>query len=202
MPAGARKRPKSRGDIVVAQSTTATIGTTTSTWAIDASHSNAEFGVKHLMVSTVKGRFGEISGTLHLDEADVTNSAIDVTINVASVDTRDEKRDAHLRSADFFDVENFPIMTFKSTKVEQNSKDRLSIPGDLKIRDISRPVVLDAELGGRGGTPWGSEVISYSAETTISRRDWNMEFNIPLDGGGVVVGDKVKIAVELEAIKQ
>ncbi len=202
MPAGARKRPKSRGDIVVAQSTTATIGTTTSTWAIDASHSNAEFGVKHLMVSTVKGRFGEISGTLHLDEADVTNSAIDVTINVASVDTRDEKRDAHLRSADFFDVENFPIMTFKSTKVEQNSKDRLSITGDLKIRDISRPVVLDAELGGRGGTPWGSEVISYSAETTISRRDWNMEFNIPLDGGGVVVGDKVKIAVEFEAIKQ
>ena len=154
------------------------------------------------MVSTVKGRFGEISGTLHLDEADVTNSAIDVTINVASVDTRDEKRDAHLRSADFFDVENFPIMTFKSTKVEQNSKDRLSITGDLKIRDISRPVVLDAELGGRGGTPWGSEVISYSAETTISRRDWNMEFNIPLDGGGVVVGDKVKIAVEFEAIKQ
>ena len=202
MPAGARKRPKSRGDIVVAQSTTATIGTTTSTWAIDASHSNAEFGVKHLMVSTVKGRFGEISGTLHLDEADVTNSAIDVTINVASVDTRDEKRDAHLRSADFFDVENFTIMTFKSTKVEQNSKDRLSITGDLKIRDISRPVVLDAELGGRGGTPWGSEVISYSAETTISRRDWNMEFNIPLDGGGVVVGDKVKIAVEFEAIKQ
>jgi polyisoprenoid-binding protein YceI len=187
---------------VVTQSTTAPTGTTTSTWVIDASHSNAEFGVKHLMVSTVKGRFADISGTIQIDESDITNSSVDVTINVASVDTRDEKRDAHLKSPDFFDVETYPVITFKSTKVEQNGKDRLKVTGELTIREISKPVVLDAELGGRGSTPWGTEVISYSAETAISRKDWDMNFNIPLESGGVVVGDKVKIAVEFEAIKQ
>jgi polyisoprenoid-binding protein YceI len=176
--------------------------TTISTWAIDASHTTAEFGVKHLMVSTVKGRFSKLEGTVNLDESDITRSSVSVTIDVASVDTRDEGRDAHLRSADFFDVENYPTMTFKSTRVEPNGKDRLKITGDLTIRDITRPVVLESEFGGRGGTPWGTEVISYSAETTISRKDWNMEFNIPLDGGGVVVGDKVKISIEFEAIKQ
>jgi polyisoprenoid-binding protein YceI len=186
---------------VVAE-TLQTTGTTTSTWVIDASHSLAEFGVKHLMVSTVKGRFAEIAGTVQLDESDNTKSSVDVTINVASIDTRDEKRDAHLRSADFFDAENYPVITFKSTKVEPNGKDNLRITGDLKIREITRPVVLEAELGGRGGTPWGTEVISYSAETTISRKDWDMNFNIPLGSDGVVVGDKVKIAIEFEAIKQ
>lgn len=178
------------------------ITTTTSTWVIDPSHSIAEFGVKHLMVSTVKGRFGEIAGTLTLDESDITRSSVEVTINVASVDTRDAKRDEHLRSADFFDAEHYPVITFKSTKVEPNGKDRLKVTGDLTIRDVTRPVVLDAELGGRGATPWGSEVISYSAETTINRKDWNMTFNIPLESGGVVVGDKVKIGIEFEAIKQ
>lgn len=185
---------------MVAQVTT-TPATTTSVWNIDASHSLAEFGVKHLMVSTVKGRFGEISGAVQLDEADITRSSVDVTINVASVDTRDEKRDAHLKSADFFDAETYPVITFKSTKVEQNGSDRLKVTGDLTIRGIAKPVVLDAEFGGRGGTPWGTEVISYSAETSISRKDWDMNFNIPLESG-VVVSDKVKISIEFEAIKQ
>jgi polyisoprenoid-binding protein YceI len=185
---------------VVAQSNAS--ATQVSTWVIDPSHSTAEFGVKHLMVSTVRGRFGVISGQIQFDEGDVAKSSVEVSIDVASVDTREEKRDAHLRSADFFDVETFPTITFKSTRVEPNGKENLRITGDLTIRDVTNSVVLDAEFGGRGPTPWGSEVISYSGETTISRKDFGMLFNIPIDSGGVVVGDKVKITVEFEAIKQ
>jgi polyisoprenoid-binding protein YceI len=191
-----------KGDIVVAQSTSTATGTTTSTWTIDASHSLAEFSVKHMMVSNVKGRFGELSGTIQLDEADITKSSVDVSINVASIDTRDEKRDAHLKSPDFFDVENFPVITFKSTKVDQNGRDRLNVTGDLTIHGTTRPVILETELNGRSPSPWGTEVIAFSAQTTISRKDWDMNFNIPLESGGVVVGDKVKVSIEVEAIKQ
>lgn len=155
-----------------------------------------------MMVSNVKGRFGELSGTIQLDEADITKSSVDVSINVASIDTRDEKRDAHLKSPDFFDVENFPVITFKSTKVDQNGRDRLNVTGDLTIHGTTRPVILETELNGRSPSPWGTEVIAFSAQTTISRKDWDMNFNIPLESGGVVVGDKVKVSIEVEAIKQ
>jgi polyisoprenoid-binding protein YceI len=176
--------------------------TTTSTWAIDAGHSYAEFGVKHLMVSTTKGRFSDIAGEITLDESDVSNSSVDVTINVASIDTHDEKRDGHLRSADFFDADNFPVITFKSTKVEANGKDRLNVTGDLTIRGVTKSIVLDTEFNGRGKSPWGAEVIAYAAETSISRKEFGLEWNVALETGGVLVGDKVKIAIEAEAVKQ
>ena len=175
---------------------------TTTSWAIDAGHSLAEFGVKHLMVSTTKGRFSEITGTINLDERNLENSSVDVTINVASVDTHDEKRDGHLKSADFFDVENHPKITFKSTKVEPNGKDRLNVTGDLTIRGVTRSVVLDTEFNGRGRSPWGSEVIAYAAQTSISRKEFGLEWNVALETGGVLVGDKVKISIEAEAVKQ
>jgi len=181
--------------------TTAT-STGTTTWKIDAGHSLAEFGVKHLMVSTIKGRFTDIAGTITVDENDVTKSSVEVTISVASVNTFDENRDNHLKSPDFFDVEQFPTITFKSTKVEKKSGDRLDVTGDLTIHGVTRPVTLETEFNGRGASPWGSEVIAYSAETSISRKDFGLGWNVALEAGGVVVGDKVKIAIEAEAVKQ
>jgi len=175
---------------------------TKSTWAIDPGHTVAEFGVKHLMVSTVKGRFTEVSGAIELDEGDISRSRVDVAINVASINTHDEKRDAHLRSDDFFAAEQYPQITFASTKVEPNGKDRLNVTGDLTIRGVTLPVTLDVDVNGRATSPWGSEVIAYSAETTINRKDFGLTWNIALEAGGVTVGDKVKISIEAEAIKQ
>lgn len=177
------------------------IGTKT-VWAIDASHTVAEFGIKHMMVSTTKGRFADVQGTIELDEADIANSSVRVEIDVASIDTHDEKRDAHLRSPDFFDAENHPKITFVSTKIEPEKGDRFRVMGDLTIRGTTRPVVLDAEFGGRGTTPWGSEVIAYTASTQISRKDFGLTWNVGLEAGGVLVGDTVKISLEVEAIKQ
>ncbi len=174
----------------------------TTTWAIDAGHSLAEFGVKHMMLSTTKGRFSDLSGTIVLNEANVANSSVDVSINVASIDTHDEKRDGHLKSADFFDVENHPAITFKSTKVEDEGNGKLAVTGDLTIRGVTKSVTLDTEFSGRGTSPWGSEVIAYSAETSISRKEFGLEWNVALEAGGVLVGDKVKISIEAEAVKQ
>lgn len=184
---------------MVAQATTTS---TKTIWAIDAGHSLAEFGVKHMMVSTTKGRFADIAGAITLDEQDVTKSSVDVTIQAASLTTQDEKRDGHLKSPDFFDVATYPAITFKSTKVEARGSDKLQITGDLTIRGVTRPVTLDTEFNGRGTTPWGTEVIAYSAETSISRKDFNLNWNVALEAGGVLVGDKVKITIEAEAIKQ
>jgi polyisoprenoid-binding protein YceI len=175
---------------------------TKSIWAIDPGHTVAEFGVKHLMVSTVKGRFTEVSGAIEIDESDISRSRVDVAINVASINSHDEKRDAHLRSDDFFAAEQFPQITFASTKVEPNGKDRLNVTGDLTIRGVTLPVTLAVDFNGRAVTPWGSEVIAYGAETTINRKDFGLNWNIALEAGGVTVGDKVKISIESEAIKQ
>jgi len=186
---------------MVAQ-TTSTTSTTTSTWAIDAGHSLAEFGVKHMMVSTTKGRFSDITGTITVDEANPANSSVDVTINVASVSTHDERRDAHLKSADFFDAENYPTITFKSTKVEPKGDGNVNVTGDLTIHGVTKPITLEAEFNGRGTSPWGTEVLSYAAETSISRKDFGLSYNVALETGGMLVGDKVKIALEVEAVKQ
>ena len=178
------------------------VGIAKSTWAIDPGHTVAEFGVKHLMVSTVKGRFTGVSGTIELDETDISRSRVDVVIDVGTVSTHDEKRDAHLRSDDFFAAEKFPQITFKSTKVEQNGEDRLNVSGNLTIRGVTLPVTLYVEFNGRATAPWGSEVIAYSAATTINRKDFGLTWNVALEAGGVTVGDKVKISIEAEAIKQ
>jgi len=180
----------------------AVVGTATSTWAIDPGHTVAEFGVKHLMLSTVKGRFTGVSGAIELDESDISRSRVDVVIDVGTVNTHDEKRDAHLRSDDFFAAEQFPQITFNSTKVEPNGKDRLNVSGNLTIRGVTLPVTLEVEFNGRATAPWGSEVIAYSAATTINRKDFGLTWNVALEAGGVTVGDKVKISIEAEAIKQ
>jgi polyisoprenoid-binding protein YceI len=174
----------------------------TTTWNIDNSHTLVEFSVRHLMISTVKGRFGEVSGKVVADDADPSRSQIEATINVASIDTREAQRDAHLRSADFFDAENFPTLTFRSTRIEKASGDDLKVTGDLTIRGTTREVVLDVTSEGRVKDPWGGERAGYSAKTKIKRSDFGLTWNMALETGGVVVGDDIKIALEVELVKQ
>ncbi len=175
------------------------IRTGTSNWAIDASHSHVEFAVKHMMFSTVKGSFSGVSGTITLDEENIANSSVTVEIDASTINTRDEKRDAHLRSADFFDVEQYPTITFTSTKVEPNGDD-LRITGDLTMHGVTMPVVLEAEFTGRGMSPFGMEVIGYTAKTKINRSDFGLTWNAALETGGVLVGDEIKITIDIEAV--
>jgi polyisoprenoid-binding protein YceI len=175
---------------------------TRSTWAIDPAHSHVQFAVRHLVVSTVKGRFGDVSGTITLDEQHLAGSSVDVEIDAATVDTREERRDAHLRSADFFDVERFPTITFRSSRVEPGRGAALRIVGDLTIHGVTRQVELEAEQTGRGASPWGAEVIGFAATTKINRRDFGLTWNQALETGGVVVGDEIKITIDVEATRQ
>ena len=175
--------------------------TQTSVWTIDPSHSSVEFSVKHMMFATVKGRFSDVQGTISLDEDSHATSAVDVEIAAASVDTRDEKRDAHLRSADFFDAETYPTITFKSTKVEPKGANRAAVTGDLTIRGVTREVVLDTEETGRGQSPFGQDVIGFTATTTINRKDYGLNWNAALESGGVLVGDEVRITLDVEATR-
>ncbi len=176
--------------------------TAIATWQIDAGHSLIEFAVKHMMFTTTKGRFGRFSGSVVYDEANVAASTVAVEIDAASIDTRDEKRDGHLRSADFFDSENYPAITFTSRRVEPAGDDTFRVAGDLTIRGVTRPSTLDVELTGRGTSPWGQEVIGFSATTKFKRSEFGLEWNAALETGGVLVGDEVKIALEIEATKQ
>jgi polyisoprenoid-binding protein YceI len=169
------------------------------TWTIDPAHTSVEFAVKHLMFSTVRGRFPGVAGMLTLDERNPANSSVEVEIAVASIDTRDEGRDTHLRSADFFDAETYPTIAFRSTGVEPGRGDDLRITGTLRIRDVEREVVLDATFNGRGPTPFGHDVISYSATTAINRTDYGLTWNAALETGGVLVGEDIRIAIDLEA---
>lgn len=173
----------------------------TSVWTIDPAHSNVEFAVKHMMFTTVKGRFGGVDGKIELNENDLADSFVNVTIDVNSVDTRDEKRNAHLRSADFFDTEQFPEITFKSTKVESAGDDEFKVTGDLTIHGVTKPVVLDVEQTGRGKNPWGQEVIGFEATTKINRKDFGLNWNAALESGGVLVSDDVKISIDIEATR-
>ena len=169
------------------------------TWSIDPSHSLAEFSVRHMMVSTVKGRFTNLSGSITFDPANLAASAVTAVIETNSITTSDEQRDAHLRSADFFDAETFPTITFQSTRVEPVSNERVRIVGNLTIRDATHEVVLDAELNGQGTNPWGKQVVGFSAQTSINRKDFGLNWNVALEAGGVLVSDTIKIALEVEA---
>jgi polyisoprenoid-binding protein YceI len=173
-----------------------------STWTIDGAHSVAEFAVKHMMVSTVKGRFHDLRGSLEIDEANPTNSRVEAEIETASVDTGQEQRDAHLRSEDFFAAERFPVMTFRSTRVEQVSDDEWKVYGDLTIRDVTRPVVLETEFEGQIRDAFGNQRAAFTATTTINRRDFGLNWNGVIEAGGVVVQDKVKITLHIAALKQ
>ena len=174
----------------------------TTIWQIDPAHTVIEFAVKHMMFATVKGRFGGVHGTIVEDTADPSRSSVEVEIDAASIDTREEKRDAHLRSPDFLDVQSYPTITFTSSRVEHAGQDRLRVIGDLTIHGTTREVVLDTTINGRGTNPFGLEVAGFTAETTINRRDFGLTWNMALEAGGVLVGDTVKVLLEVEAVKQ
>lgn len=173
-----------------------------STWNIDPTHSHAEFKVRHLMISNVRGGFPKVAGVLTLDEANPANSAITATIDVTSIDTRDAQRDAHLKSADFFDVEKYPTMTFKSTKVTAAGVGSGTVEGELTIRDVTKAVVFDVE-GPTPATkdPWGNLRVAVEATTKISRSEFGLTWSAPLETGGVMVGDEVTITLEIEFVK-
>ena len=172
------------------------------TWNLDTSHSEVTFAVRHMMISTVRGKFNKFSGTIDFNEADPAKSTVDVSIDAASIDTRDEKRDGHLKSGDFFDVEKFPALTFKSTRVEKVSDNSGRVYGDLTIRDVTRPVVLDVEYAGQARSPWGTTSAGFSATTKINRKDFGLTWNVALETGGVLVGEDISIAIEAELVKQ
>jgi polyisoprenoid-binding protein YceI len=175
----------------------------TSTWQIDPAHSAAQFAVKHLAISTVRGAFTSVKGTVQFEDKDITKSSVDVTIDVNSVDTRQPDRDKDLRSDHFFDAEHFPTITFKSKRVEQLSSGKLKITGDLTIHGITKEVVLDVD----GPTapvkdPWGNQRIAVSATTKINRQDFGVKWNATMDNGGVVVGDEVSITIDAEMVQK
>jgi polyisoprenoid-binding protein YceI len=170
------------------------------TWVIDPAHSVVEFSVRHLMVSKVRGRFKEFEGTVTTD-SDSLKSSVTAKIQTASVDTGDEQRDGHLKSGDFFDVENNPTVDFVSTGLASKSGNYV-LDGALTISGVTRPVSLDLEFFGVSPDPWGGTRIGFSAVTAISRKDFGVDFQIPLDGGGVVVGDKITISMDIEAVLQ
>jgi polyisoprenoid-binding protein YceI len=171
-------------------------------WAIDPAHSEVGFAVKHLMVATVKGVFRTFTGKVVLNEQNLAASSIEADVDVASIDTRQEQRDAHLRSPDFFDAENFPTIAFRSTKVERLRHGHYRAAGELSIRGVTREVVLDVEETGRGGDPWGGQRIGYSATTKINREDFGLTWNQALETGGVLVSADVKITLDVQIVKQ
>jgi polyisoprenoid-binding protein YceI len=176
--------------------------TATTTWNIDPAHSVAEFKVRHMMVSNVNGHFSGISGKLTLDENDITKSSIEATINASSINTNEAQRDTHLKSADFFDVEKFPTLSFKSTRVTRKSDDELEVEGDLTIHGVTRRVRFAVE-GPTAPTkdPWGNTRIGLSATTKINRKDYGLVYNAALETGGILIGEDIPITLEVEFIK-
>ena len=172
------------------------------TWILDPAHTLVEFSVKHMMIASVKGRFTGIEGAVEGDLPDLTAARIEASVDATSVDTHEAQRDQHLRSADFFDVEKFPKLTFQSTKVATAGGDDYRMTGDLTIHGVTRQVVLDVTFEGMGKDPWGNERAGFSAKGTVSRKDFGLVWNAMLETGGVLVGDQVKIAIEAEAIKK
>lgn len=171
------------------------------TWNIDAAHSHVEFAIRHLMIATVKGRFTEVKGVVKSDDSDPATGEVDIVIDVASIDTREPQRDAHLRSADFFDAEKFPTITFKSRGVRQVKGSRFKLVGDLTIKGVTREVVLDVNSEGRAKDPWGGERAGFTATGSIARSDFGLTWNQALEAGGVLVGDDVKISIDAELVK-
>jgi len=169
------------------------------TWQIDKAHSDIFFTVRHMVITKVRGRFLKWEGTLVLDEQDLSKSRVEVSIDAASISTGDEKRDGHLRSADFLDAEKFPKLTFKSTRVEKVSGDRLKVTGDLTIRDVTKSVTLDVEQLGKAKDPWGNNKIAFNGKVAIQREEFGAKWNQALEAGGVLVGKQVDIDLELQA---
>jgi len=181
--------------------TVTTVAPTLTARSIDNAHSQVGFAVKHLMISTVRGRFGSVSGTVEFPEGAFEDARADVTIDAASIDTREEKRDAHLRSADFFDVEKFPTLTFKSRRVQAINGDTFQLLGDLTIKGITREVALDVEVDGFQKDPWGGQRAGFSATTSVNRKDFGLTWNQALETGGLLVGDEIKISLDVQLLQ-
>jgi polyisoprenoid-binding protein YceI len=171
-------------------------------WKFDTVHSSVSFSVRHLMISRVHGSFKTWTGTLETDDENPANSKVQASIDAASIDTKELPRDEHLRSADFFHAANHPQITFESTSVTKLDSEHYKVIGNLTIRGVTKPVTLDTEFFGRQKDPWGGERAGFSAKTSIQRKDFGLEFNIPLDGGGFVIGEKVDITLDVQAVKE
>ena len=171
-------------------------------WTIDSAHTQVGFSVRHMMISTVRGRFDNLSGTVEFDEQNPEQTTIDVKIDAASVNTREPQRDGHLKSADFFNTTEYPYITFKSSRVELLDANHARLLGNMTIRDVTRPITLDVEYAGQSKSPWGTMSAGFSASTKINRKDWGLVWNVGLETGGVLVGDEININIELEIVKQ
>jgi polyisoprenoid-binding protein YceI len=174
--------------------------TTPTTWTLDPAHSTVEFSAKHMMFTTVKGRFTDVEGSVIVDGDSPVTAVVDVTMKAASIDTRTEQRDQHLRSADFLDVETHTTITFKSTKVE-GTKEHFKLTGDLTIRGVTRPITLDATYEGAGKDPWGGERIGFSADAKLDRREFGLIWNQALETGGILVSNDIKIHVDAQLVR-
>jgi len=177
------------------------VSSATSTWVIDPAHSSIEFAVKHMVITTVRGTFAKFEADLAIDEADLARSKATFRIDAASIDTRQPDRDNHLRSADFFDVANHPTITFVTTAIERTGNNTYRITGDLTIRGTTRPVTFEAEVHGPARNPFGKTVVAVSVSGKINRKDFGLTWNAPLEAGGWLVGDEVRINADFELIK-
>ncbi len=171
------------------------------TYVLDQGHTTIEFVGRHLMITKVRGRFTDFDGTLVVGDSP-EQSSVEVTINAASVDSSDEKRDGHLRSPDFLDIDNYPTITFRSTKVDIDKDGTAKVTGDLTVKDVTRPVTLDVDFDGAQVDPWGGQRLGFSAHTEIDREDWGLTWNVALETGGVLVGKKIRLEFNVEAVKQ
>jgi len=185
---------------MTASATTAPATGTKTQWKLDPTHTLVEFSAKHLMITTVKGRIGDVTGTINTDEKDPRKSTVEATLKSASLDTRTDQRDQHLRSADFLNSEVYPEITFRSTRIE-GDKEHFKLTGDLTIRDVTKPITLDVQFEGKTKDPWGGERVGFSATGKIDRRDFGLTWNQALETGGVVVGNEIKISLEVQAVK-
>lgn len=174
----------------------------TERWEIDSSHSSIHFSVRHLMIAKVRGQFGRWTGTLHVPEGDFRRAALGVVIDASSIDTGVADRDAHLRSADFLDVEKYPELSFTAAEIKHQGGDRFDLIGLLTIKGVAQPVSLAVEEAGRATDPWGNVRAVFSAKGSVSRKDFGLTWNQTLETGGVMVGDRVEIEIEIEAVKQ
>jgi polyisoprenoid-binding protein YceI len=170
------------------------------TWKLDPAHTTVEFSAKHLMITTVKGRIADVEGVINIDEKNPMNSSVEATLKAASLDTRTEQRDQHLRSGDFLDVEKYPAIKFRSTRLE-GDKEEFKLTGELTIRDVTREITLDVQFEGQTKDPWGGERVGFSATGKIDRREFGLTWNVLLETGGLTVGNDVKISIEAQAVK-
>lgn len=171
-------------------------------WFIDSSHTRANFTVRHMMISNVRGAFDQVEGVVDFNEAEPARSTVDVKIAAASLNTRDEKRDGHLKSPDFLDIATHPHITFKNKRAQKTGENTGKLVGDLTIRGVTKEVTLEVEYNGQAKSPWGTVSAGFTAATKINRKEWDLNWNVALETGGVLVGDEVKIDLEVEIVKQ